>query len=87
MLELAKISSKGQITVPIGIRQTLGVKSGDKVIFIVNEGEVTIANAASIALDRIQTAFAGAAQRWGVQNEEDVVAMIKEIRHEENSCE
>lgn len=87
MLELAKISSTGQITVPVKIRNMLGVKTGDKVVFITNDSGVTLVNAASIALDRIQNAFDGAAQLWGVQNEEDVVVMIKELRRETKSCE
>lgn len=87
MLELTKISPQGQITVPVAIRNMLGVKTGDKVVFIANESGVTLANAASISLDRIQNAFDGVAQQWGVQNEEDVVALIKKLRSETESCE
>ena len=31
-MELAKITSKGQITIPIAIRKILNLKDGDKVI-------------------------------------------------------
>ena len=31
--QVAKVTSKGQITIPVEIRQILGVKAGDKVIF------------------------------------------------------
>ena len=31
-MEIAKITSKGQITIPIAIRKLLGVKEGDKVL-------------------------------------------------------
>ena len=31
--QVAKITSKGQITIPVEIRQALGVKPGDKLIF------------------------------------------------------
>jgi AbrB family looped-hinge helix DNA binding protein len=34
-MELAKITLRGQITIPAAIRKKLGVKDGDKVIFIV----------------------------------------------------
>ena len=30
-MELAKVTSKGQITIPLVIRDMLGLKSGDKV--------------------------------------------------------
>lgn len=33
MQKEARITSKGQITVPIEIRQVLGVKSGDRLVF------------------------------------------------------
>ncbi|MDR1194640.1 MAG: AbrB/MazE/SpoVT family DNA-binding domain-containing protein, partial [Peptococcaceae bacterium] len=33
-MEVAKITSRGQITIPIDIRKRLGVREGDKVIFI-----------------------------------------------------
>ena len=31
---LAKISSNGQITIPVEIRRLLGLKSGDKILFL-----------------------------------------------------
>ncbi len=37
-MELAKILPKGQITIPVAIRKKLGLKEGDKVIFI-EDGE------------------------------------------------
>ena len=82
MLEVARVSSKGQITVPIDIRKRLGVKEGDKVAFIETENGIIIANAAIVALERVQKAFEGVAERWGLKGEDDVVAMIKEIRRE-----
>ena len=33
-MNLAKISSNGQITVPAEIRRLLGLKSGDKILFL-----------------------------------------------------
>ncbi|MDD3585725.1 MAG: AbrB/MazE/SpoVT family DNA-binding domain-containing protein [Thermoguttaceae bacterium] len=84
MLEVARVSSKGQITVPIDIRKRLGVKEGDKVAFIEGENGITIVNAATVALDRVQKAFEGVAERLGLKDEDDVVAMIKQFRRENN---
>jgi AbrB family looped-hinge helix DNA binding protein len=39
---LTTISSKGQITVPLEIRKRLGLKAGDRVEFVVDEGRTTI---------------------------------------------
>jgi len=34
MMEMAKVTSKGQITIPISIRRRLGINEGDKLLFI-----------------------------------------------------
>lgn len=50
-MNLAKISGNGQITVPIEIRQLLGLKSGDKILFFQKQnGEIVISNASSQAI-------------------------------------
>jgi len=38
----ARITSKGQITVPRDIRRTLGVRPGDRLLFEVDEGGVRV---------------------------------------------
>ena len=42
MNEQAKITSKGQITVPLKIRNELGVKPGDRIIFEKEGDKVTV---------------------------------------------
>lgn len=81
-MELAKITSKGQITLPAAVRRTLGVKDGDKVAFVEQGGNIVIVNASLEALARAQKAFAGVADELGVESEEDVVRMVKEARAE-----
>jgi len=81
-MEIAKITSKGQVTIPIDIRRKLGVKEGDKILFVEEEGKVYILNASMEALRKAQAAFAGEAQRVGLNDENDVVSMIKELRRE-----
>lgn len=41
-----------------------------------------VENAALSAIDRMQEAFKGEAERLGLKNEDDVTAMIKEIRRD-----
>lgn len=80
-MNLAKISANGQITVPVEIRRLLDLKSGDKILFFQNpNGEVVINNASSQAIYKAQKAFAGVAEQMGVYNEEDVQALVDEIR-------
>jgi len=81
-MEIAKITSKGQVTIPIDIRRKLGVKEGDKILFVEEEGKIYILNASMEALRKAQAAFAGEAQRVGLKDTNDVVAMIKELRCE-----
>lgn len=81
-MELAKVTSKGQITIPIDIRRKLGIKEGSKVLFIEDAGRIYIANSSMEALREAQEAFRGEAERVGLQSEEDVVDMIKEMRKE-----
>jgi AbrB family looped-hinge helix DNA binding protein len=38
----AKLTSKGQITLPVEVRRTLGVARGDDVIFEIASGQVTV---------------------------------------------
>lgn len=81
-MELAKITSKGQITLPIAIRKKLGVKDGDKVAFIENGNQIVLVNASMEALLAAQAAFDGVAEELGLQTEDDVVQMVKSVRAE-----
>jgi AbrB family looped-hinge helix DNA binding protein len=81
-MELAKITLRGQITIPVAIRNRLGVKDGDKVVFIEENGRVIMENSVRLALKDVQDAFRGEAERLGLKNEQDVVAMIKEARRD-----
>ena len=81
-MELAKITSKGQITIPIEIRRKLGVKEGDKVLFLEDAGRVYLLNSSMEALREAQAAFSGEAQRVGLKDEDDVISMMREFRRE-----
>lgn len=79
-MELAKVTTKGQITIPKQIRDFLNLREGSKIIFIQKGNDIVIKNSAMLALDKIQNAFDGEAERFGLETEEDVVKMIKEFR-------
>ena len=42
LLKLSKITSKGQITIPAGIRRVLGLEVGDTIIFEKKDGDIII---------------------------------------------
>lgn len=81
-MELAKVTSKGQITIPVAIRRMLGIREGDKVLFVEEGEKVVLMNASTSALVKAQNAFRGVAEELGIENEQDVVNLVKEIRAE-----
>jgi len=81
-MNLAKVSSNGQITIPVEIRRLLGLKSGDKILFFQKQnGEIVLSNASAKAIQKAQASFAGAAEDIGVSNEDDVQALVDEARY------
>ncbi|MDR1541180.1 MAG: AbrB/MazE/SpoVT family DNA-binding domain-containing protein [Clostridiales bacterium] len=82
MFDVSRVTSKGQVTIPVEMRRKLGLREGDKVVFMEQDGGIVIANAAMIALKEVQTAFTGDAERLGLRDEQDVVRLVKETRKE-----
>ena len=79
-MEIAKITSKGQITLPIKIRQALKLKEGDKVAFVEQNGRYVVVNPTMLAIQELQTAFEGFADENGLENEDDICTLIKDTR-------
>jgi len=61
VLEMAKVTSKGQITIPVSIRRRLGIREGDKLLFIDSPDGVIMVNP-----DRLQGGRAAASQEIDV---------------------
>ena len=81
-MNLARVTANGQITVPVEIRRLLGLRSGDKVMFIQKQdGDIVISNASAQAIRKAQAAFADAAEEMGVANEDDVQVLVDELRY------
>jgi AbrB family looped-hinge helix DNA binding protein len=80
MIELATVTTRGQLTLPAAVRKRLNVDSGSKVIFLEENGRIVIENAGMIALKEAQEAMNGVADRLGVKDEQDVVDMVKDVR-------
>ena len=81
-MDNAKVMSKGQITIPKDVRDALGVSSGDRVTFIVEGPTVRMVNSAVYAMQMLQQDMAGEAARAGLTSEDDVNALIREMRSE-----
>jgi len=80
-MELAKMTSKGQITIPKEIRKKLRLKEGDKVFFIEEKGKIYFRNASQMALKRIQNDLKEDQKNTDFKSEEDVIEYIKSIRN------
>jgi len=81
-MELAKVTSNGQITIPAGIRRRLDLKDGDKVLFLESNDGVIMLNSSMVALKQLQKDMAGEAEKAGLFTEADVVAFCREVRKE-----
>lgn len=79
----AKVMSKGQVTIPKDVRKVLGVTSGDHISFIVEGKSVRIVNSAVYAMQLLQSEMIGEAERTGLNSDEDVMALVKELRDED----
>jgi len=80
-MEVSRISSKGQVTVPKAIREILKLREGDKVAFVEEAGKVIITKASLIALRELQDALSKEAQLKGI-TEEEVLNDLEHVRKE-----
>ena len=60
----------------------MGLKDGDKVLFLEEGNKVVMVNSTLLALKEAQKAFEGEAEKEGIKNEQDIVDLIKQIRRE-----
>jgi len=76
-MNLAKVSSNGQITVPVEIRRKLNIKEGDKIIFLEKpNGEIVLQNSSTIAIRQAQ------GKLGGIQlSEDEILHDIMDIRY------
>lgn len=82
----AKVMAKGQVTIPKDVREALGVSSGDRVTFVVEGNVVRLVNSAVYAMQVLQREMAGEAERAGLTSEEDVAALVMELRNEDKNA-
>ena len=81
-IDNAKVMSKGQVTIPKDVRDILGISSGDRVTFVVENGNVRIINSAVYAMQMLQKLKEGEAERNGLTSDDLVMDMVKEVRAE-----
>ncbi len=83
-MQTSRISSKGQITVPLEIRKRLGLREGDRVDFI-TEGPTTIIRPARGAPNPFE-AYAGALQTFP-KGRDEINAWVRDLRDDDQAGE
>ena len=81
-MQTAKLTPNGQVTIPEQILKKLNLKAGDKIIFVENDNVVTIINSSIAAIEKLQSAMEGEAEKAGFANDDDVLALCGDIRKE-----
>jgi antitoxin PrlF len=73
------ISSKGQVTLPVEVRRRLGVKPGDKIDYVVEEGRTFLR-----PVREVENPFLKWVGALGKQPNGTAVAWVREMRDEED---
>ena len=81
-IDNAKVMSKGQITIPKDVREILGISCGDRVTFVVENGNVRLINSAVYAMQMLQAQMAGEAENTGLTTDKSIMNGVKETRTE-----
>jgi len=79
-LNTAKIMSKGQITLPIDIRRSMGLSVGDRVALVYTDNRVIMINPAVYAMEVLQNAMEDEWGKAGIKSDEDILIMAAEAR-------
>lgn len=88
VIGMAKITAKGQITLPAAVRDAVEVRNGDDILFIRdNDGRIRVSSSELEAILRTQLALEGAADEAGISSEDDLLQLISQVRKEEYSKE
>ena len=81
-IDNAKVMSKGQVTIPKDVREILGISSGDRITFVVEDGNVRLINSAVYAMQLLQAQMANEAENTGLTSDEAIMDLVKEVRAE-----
>jgi AbrB family looped-hinge helix DNA binding protein len=74
--------SKGQITLPVDIRRSMGLSTGDRVALVYDNNRVVLINPAVYAMETLQDAMTGEWEKAGIRSEADLDELVSEIRAE-----
>ena len=81
-IEMGTISSRGQVAIPIDIREKMHLKEGEKVLFFLEGDSLLMKKVQSMSWDEITRPLREAAKKAGMK-EEDVPDMVHRIRRQQ----
>jgi AbrB family looped-hinge helix DNA binding protein len=82
MIENAKVMSKGQVTIPKRVRDIIKVSEGTHVTFICKGDYAILMNTNIFAMRTFQREMKGEFEKAGINSEQDIIDLCREIRAE-----
>ena len=79
LIEMGTVSSRGQIAIPVDMRQELGLTEGNKVLFVLENDTLIMKKVTSRSFAEITKPLKEAAKKAGLK-EEDVEGMVHRAR-------
>ena len=80
-MEVSRVTSKGQITIPKAVRERLNLTEGRKVAFIEKDGNIVITKSSVVALRDFLNSMSAEAQAKGI-TEEELLNDLDQVREE-----
>ena len=81
-VDILTLSSKGQIVLPVGVRKSMSLRNGDKLVMY-SEGDIIMLKPIQLPTEEEFKAELDEAQKWAASvgyTESDVSTIIKETR-------
>ncbi|MEK6967450.1 MAG: AbrB/MazE/SpoVT family DNA-binding domain-containing protein [Nanoarchaeota archaeon] len=82
-IEIGTVSARGQIAIPSEIRQKMGLKEGEKLLFFLEGNDLLLRKVKNLSWDEVTRPLRAAAKKANL-NQSDVLDMIQRVRKTEN---
>lgn len=79
IIEMGTVSSRGQICIPNDIREEMGLKEGNKVLFVLNDDSLLVKKVTTETFAEITRPLREAAKKSGMK-ESDVEGIVDRFR-------
>lgn len=77
LIEMGKISARGQVAIPVEIREKMNLKEGQKVIFVLTDDTLIVKKVEDLSWEQITKPLREAKKKI---KEEDVVDLVHKLR-------